>query len=57
MVSSLYDPLGFLSKKSPEALARVRDVTINNSCLAMIFIAGMYAAAAIQGSVRFQPDC
>merc|ERR1711971_1253312 len=56
MVPGLWDPIGF-TKKSPEALARGRDVEIKNGRLAMIGIAGLYAAASIQGSVPLQPPC
>jgi len=53
----LYDPLGFSKGKSPEALARGRDVEIKNGRLAMIGIAGLYAQASIPGAVPLQPDC
>merc|ERR1719226_424570 len=43
MVPGLWDPIGF-TNKSPEALARGRDVEIKNGRLAMIGIAGLYAA-------------
>jgi len=56
-VPGLYDPLGFAKGKSPEALARGRDVEIKNGRLAMIGIAGLYAQAVIPGSVPLQPDC
>jgi len=57
MVPGLYDPFGLSSKKSEEAKARGRDVEIKNGRLAMIGVAGMYAAATIDGSVPFQPPC
>ena len=57
MVPGLYDPLGFSKNKSEEALARGRDVEIKNGRLAMIGVAGLYAAATIEGSVPMQPPC
>jgi len=57
MVPGLYDPFGLSSKKSEEAKARGRDVEIKNGRLAMIGVAGLYAAATIDGSVPFQPPC
>jgi len=57
MVPGLYDPFGFSKGKSPEALKRGRDIEIKNGRLAMIGVAGLYAAATIPGSVPFQPDC
>jgi len=56
MVPGLWDPVGY-TNKSPEALARGRDVEIKNGRLAMIGIAGLYAAASIQGAVPLQPPC
>ena len=57
MVPGLYDPFGFSKNKSEEALARGRDVEIKNGRLAMIGVAGLYAAATIEGSVPMQPPC
>lgn len=57
MVPGLYDPLGLSSKKSEEALAKGRDREIKNGRLAMIGVAGLYCAAAIEGSVPLQPPC
>jgi hypothetical protein len=57
MVPGLYDPAGFSKGKSEEAKAKGRDREIKNGRLAMIGIAGMYAAAAIPGSVPLQPPC
>ena len=57
MVPGLYDPAGISKGKSEEAKAKGRDREIKNGRLAMIGIAGMYAAAAIPGSVPLQPPC
>lgn len=57
MVPGLYDPFGFSKKKSPEALARGRDVEIKNGRLAMLGIMGLVSAAQIEGSVPLQPPC
>ncbi len=57
MVPGLYDPLGFSAKKSEEVLAKGRDREIKNGRLAMIGVAGLYAAATIEGSVPLQPPC
>ena len=57
MVPGLYDPYGFSKGKTEEQLARGRDVEIKNGRLAMIGVAGMYAAATLPGSVPLQPDC
>lgn len=57
MVPGLYDPLGLSAKKSEEALSKGRDREIKNGRLAMLGIAGLYAAATIDGSVPLQPPC
>lgn len=57
MVPGLYDPFGFSKNKSPEALAKGRASEIKNGRLAMIGVAGLYAAATVPGSVPLQPDC
>jgi len=57
MVPGLYDPFGVSKGKSEEALARGRSVEIKNGRLAMIGIAGMWAAATLPGSVPLQPPC
>ncbi|KAG7360407.1 chlorophyll A-B binding protein [Nitzschia inconspicua] len=57
MVPGLYDPLGFSKNRSEEAKARGRASEIKNGRLAMIGVAGLYAAATIPGSVPLQPDC
>ncbi|EED91539.1 predicted protein [Thalassiosira pseudonana CCMP1335] len=57
MVPGLYDPLGFSKGRSEEAKARGRASEIKNGRLAMIGVAGMYAAATIDGSVPLQPPC
>eukprot|EP00568_Trieres_chinensis_P009251 CAMPEP_0183292878 /NCGR_PEP_ID=MMETSP0160_2-20130417/1775_1 /TAXON_ID=2839 ORGANISM="Odontella Sinensis, Strain Grunow 1884" /NCGR_SAMPLE_ID=MMETSP0160_2 /ASSEMBLY_ACC=CAM_ASM_000250 /LENGTH=242 /DNA_ID=CAMNT_0025453903 /DNA_START=41 /DNA_END=769 /DNA_ORIENTATION=- len=57
MVPGLYDPLGLHKSKSEEAKARGRDAEIKNGRLAMIGVAGLYAAATIPGSVPLQPPC
>ncbi len=57
MVPGLYDPLGLSKNKSEEALKRGRDSEIKNGRLAMIGVAGLYAAATVDGSVPLQPPC
>lgn len=57
MVPGLYDPLGLSKNKSEEEKARLRDVEIKNGRLAMIGFMGLWAQAAIPGSVPLQPDC
>jgi hypothetical protein len=57
MVPGLYDPLGFSKNRSEEAKAKGRVSEIKNGRLAMIGVAGLYAAATIPGSVPLQPDC
>jgi hypothetical protein len=57
MVPGLYDPLGFSKNRSEEAKANGRVSEIKNGRLAMIGVAGLYAAATIPGSVPLQPDC
>jgi len=57
MVPGLYDPLGFSKNKSEEVLSKGRDREIKNGRLAMIGVAGLYCAAAIEGSVPLQPPC
>jgi len=57
MVPGLYDPLGLSKGKSEEQLARGRSSEIKNGRLAMIGVAGLYAAATVDGSVPLQPPC
>ena len=57
MVPGLFDPFGISKGKSEEAKARGRSSEIKNGRLAMIGIAGMYAAATLDGSVPLQPPC
>jgi hypothetical protein len=57
MVPGLFDPFNLSSQKSEEALAIGRSREIKNGRLAMLGVAGMYAAATVPGSVPFQPDC
>ena len=57
MVPGLFDPAGFSKSRSEEAKAKGRDSEIKNGRLAMIGVAGLYAAAAIPGSVPLQPPC
>jgi len=57
MVPGLYDPIGLWKNRSEEAKARGRDSEIKNGRLAMIGVMGMWAQAAIPGSVPLQPDC
>jgi len=57
MVPGLYDPAGVSKRRSEDAKARGRDSEIKNGRLAMIGIAGLFAASAIEGSVPLQPPC
>lgn len=57
MCPGIYDPFGFSKNKSEATLAKGRSAEIKNGRLAMIGVAGMYAAATIPGSVPLQPDC
>ena len=57
MVPGLSDPFGISTGKSAEAKARGRSSEIKNGRLAMIGVAGMWAAATLPGSVPLQPDC
>lgn len=57
MVPGLFDPFNLSANKSAEAKARGRDSEIKNGRLAMIGVAGLYAAATIDGSVPLQPPC
>ncbi|KAL9188454.1 hypothetical protein ACHAXT_006832 [Thalassiosira profunda] len=57
MVPGLFDPFGISKGKSEEAKARGRSSEIKNGRLAMVGIAGMYAAATLDGSVPLQPPC
>ena len=57
MVPGLFDPFGLSKGKSEEKKAKGRASEIKNGRLAMIGVAGMYAAAVIPGSVPLQPDC
>lgn len=57
MVPGLYDPFGLSVKRSEEELAKGRLREIKNGRLAMIGVAGLYAAASISGSVPLQPPC
>ena len=57
MVPGLFDPFNLSKNKSAEKLAKGRAAEIKNGRLAMIGVAGMYAAATVPGSVPLQPDC
>ena len=57
MVPGLFDPLGLSTGKSAEAKARGRSSEIKNGRLAMIGVAGLWAAATLDGSVPLQPPC
>jgi hypothetical protein len=57
MVPGLFDPFNLSSKKGAARLAEGRASEIKNGRLAMIGVAGMYAAATLPGSVPLQPDC
>lgn len=55
MVPGLYDPFGLSRGRSEEAKAKGRSSEIKNGRLAMIGIAGLWAAATLEGSVPLQP--
>jgi len=57
MVPGLFDPFGLSKGRSEEAKAKGRSSEIKNGRLAMIGVAGMYAAATLEGSVPLQPPC
>jgi len=57
MVPGLFDPIGWSKNKDEATLARGRSSEIKNGRLAMIGIAGMWAAATLPGSVPLQPPC
>jgi len=57
MVPGLFDPFNLSKNKSAAKLTQGRSSEIKNGRLAMIGIAGMWAAASIPGSVPLQPDC
>ena len=57
MCPGVFDPFNTTKNKSEAALAKGRASEIKNGRLAMIGVAGMYAAATIPGSVPLQPDC
>jgi len=57
MVSGLYDPFGLSKGRSEEAKAKGRSSEIKNGRLAMVGIAGLWAAATLEGSVPLQPPC
>jgi len=57
MVPGLFDPFGLSKGRSEEAKAKGRSSEIKNGRLAMVGIAGLYAAATLEGSVPLQPPC
>jgi len=57
MVPGLFDPFGLSTGRTAEAKAKGRSSEIKNGRLAMIGIAGMWAAATLPGSVPLQPPC
>eukprot|EP00978_Attheya_sp_CCMP212_P029801 scaffold107168_cov45-Attheya_sp.AAC.3 len=57
MVPGLFDPAGLSKSKSAEVLAKGRSSEIKNGRLAMIGVAGLWCAAAVEGSVPLQPPC
>jgi len=57
MVPGLYDPFGLSKGRSEEAKAKGRSSEIKNGRLAMVGIAGLWAAATLEGSVPLQPPC
>ncbi|KAL3785762.1 hypothetical protein ACHAW5_003604 [Stephanodiscus triporus] len=57
MVPGLFDPFGLSKGRSEAAKAKGRSSEIKNGRLAMIGVAGLWAAATIDGSVPLQPPC
>ena len=57
MVPGLFDPFGLSTGRTAEAKAKGRSSEIKNGRLAMIGVAGMWAAATLPGSVPLQPPC
>mmetsp|Transcript_21656 Transcript_21656/g.47074 ORF Transcript_21656/g.47074 Transcript_21656/m.47074 type:complete len:217 (-) Transcript_21656:315-965(-) len=57
MVPGLYDPFGLSKGRSEEAKAKGRSSEIKNGRLAMVGVAGLWAAATLDGSVPLQPPC
>jgi hypothetical protein len=57
MVPGLYDPFGLSKGRSEAAKAKGRSSEIKNGRLAMIGVAGLWAAATLDGSVPLQPPC
>ncbi|KAL7433930.1 hypothetical protein ACHAXH_002233 [Discostella pseudostelligera] len=57
MVPGLFDPFGLSKGRTEAAKAKGRSSEIKNGRLAMIGVAGLYAAATLEGSVPLQPPC
>ena len=57
MVPGLFDPFGLSKGRTETAKAKGRSSEIKNGRLAMIGVAGLWAAATLDGSVPLQPPC
>jgi len=57
MVPGLFDPFGLSTGRSEDAKKKGRSSEIKNGRLAMVGVAGLWAAATLDGSVPLQPPC